>query len=202
MNTELYREAFNSTNEVIRLGLLHVPSGALVASDPFFCANAMSFAQNVIPGDYEVQLHIIRSDEWGQRVALARVLFLANAEVSSLVPAAIEQTGANLYCVDSGLGSFMDESARGQFAIELSDFYRTSPRGNYYTDVLKMELEQSIRTSQGITEVGQWTLHTLPRSSHNVAIFASGLGDGCFESFWAISPDGNVTALVTDFGLL
>ena len=93
----------------------------------------------------------------------------------------------------------MDEVTRQSFSEYLMEFYRAHPRGNYYGDVLSAEFKRNARSSQ---DIGKWVLHYLPEAGLNIAMFASGHGDGFFESFWGRNQSGEITSLVTDFGIL
>lgn len=202
MNHLSYEEAFNAAQQVINIGKLHLPSGKVAACDPFFCASAVPFSLKVSPGDYEVQLRSVDSPEWGQRIALARILFTPGKRAIAFEKALKEGTDSSGYFVDSGLGSFMDELTRQAFAEALAEFYRANPAGNYYDDVLAAEFKRNAADAQDPQDIGRWNLHYLPGSKLNVAMFATGLGDGFFESFWGRNEDGEITSLVTDFGIL
>jgi hypothetical protein len=178
------------------LGMLAVPSGALVACDPFFAPEALPFARCVSPGAYPVQLRRVVLQSWGPRVAQARVLFLPDVSVHAR-EVAERSSGSGRYLVSSGLGSFMDEASRARFSQVLAAFYRNRPAGNYYTDVLESEFERSATTDT--PRAGDALLHDLPGEALNVAMFASGIGDGAYASYWALDREGRCISLVTDF---
>ena len=201
MSQHTYDDEFAAPHEVITLGGLLLPSGRVAACDPYFCASATPFARRVSPGGYEVQLRRVRSEEWGRRIALARIVFRPGARARAFEPAATEG-GVGAYFVDSGVGSFMDETTRQAFAELLANYYRANPRGNYYTDVLAAEFKRSADDPDDPGDIGRWNMHNLPGSGLNVAMFGSGLGDGSYESFWGVGEDGEATSLVTDFKIL
>jgi hypothetical protein len=195
----VYDDAFATAGDVASIGSLRIPTGKIVACDPYFCSTEPPFGRAVPPGDYEVQLRLVESDDWGLRVALARVVLSPDARTVDVEEAFRESTGSNAYLVDSGVGSFMDLRARDAFAEVLEEHYRQNPTGNYYTDVLAAELA---RNAPAPDQPGKWVLHELPGADLNVAIFSSGLGDGSYQSFWGLDARGEPTSLVTDFGLL
>jgi len=202
MNNLIYEEAFSSMHQVITVGKLHLPSGKVVACDPYFCDSAVPFLRKVIPGNYEVQLYMINSREWGRRIALARIVFTPAKRAVAFEKAVHEFTDSNGYFVDSGIGSFMDELTSKALAEVFAEFYRLKPDGNYYTDVLAAEFKMNAINPHDPNDIGRWNLHYLPNSEMNVAMFASGLGDGFFESFWGLNEYGEITSLVTDFRIL
>jgi hypothetical protein len=197
-----YQEAFEAKNEIVTLGAIHLPTGQIAACDPFFCADAIPFERHVEPGVYGVELRIVRSPGWGPRVACARIVFDRGGSVVQSEEAAIAPQCRNGYLVNSGLGSFMDESTRASFSCLLSDFYSSKPEGNYYTDVLAEELREQTSKSGYPGNSGNWAMHKLPDTNLDVAIFASGLGDGAYQSFWGLDQNGDPVFLLTDFRLL
>ena len=92
MSRHIYETAFDSNNEVINVGKLSLPSGEVVAVDPFFCADAVRFQSKVTRGDYAVKLCAVDSPQWGQRIALARIVFSPGAEAASFEKALKEST--------------------------------------------------------------------------------------------------------------
>jgi hypothetical protein len=202
MTEPTYAEIFASGDDIVTAGKLHLPTGRIVACDPYFCANALPFDRAVPAGEYDVQLYRTHSAEWGIRFAYARVL-LRPAETIAYAKAVFEGADSGAYAVDSGVGSLMDEAARAAFAHQLAQYYRANPCGNYYTDILQHEYRSgSGELAEPDSGRAQWALHRLPGSDLNVAIFSSGLGDGYFESYWGLAADEEPTFLVTDFGLL
>lgn len=202
MDAARYEEAFSDADGVIVAGKLPVPSGQIVACDPYFCASAAPFLRRVPPGDYLVQLKIVALAEWGARIALARVVFDDTKKASRVEAAVMEDTGDSFYFVDSGVGSFMDELTRSEFSKVLSEHYRLNPSGNYYHDVLAAEFRSNAFDSKDPHDLGRWNFHHLPNSGLGIAMFSAGLGDGSYGSFWGLSETGDVLTLTTDFNLL
>jgi hypothetical protein len=106
------------------------------------------------------------------------------------------------FFVDSGIACYMDDVTRTAFAEVLTNYYRTNPTGNYYTDVLNAEFKASGSDADDPFDLGKWNLHRVPGTELNVAMFASGLGDGWYSSWWGLGESGDVVSLVTDFGLM
>lgn len=200
MNPENYEDAF--IGQVVTIGELCLPTGRIVACDPYFCADAMPYSRIVARGRHSVQLRVVASPEWGRRVALARVLLEPRVKAITFEPAVTAADRPGSYFVDSGTGSFMDESARESFTDVFANFYRSNRQGNYYTDVLASEFKKSAINPTDSADLGLWTLHRLPKSELNVAIFSSGLGDGAYQSFWGLDRNGIPVSLVTDFRIL
>jgi hypothetical protein len=202
MSTQSYDDVFISRCDVITPGRLHLPSGRVVACDPFFAGVAVPFARSVRPGDYEVQLCRVDTDRAGSRIALARVVFQSGAQSVAYEKAITELTASNEYYVQSGLGCFVDEESRKQFVQLMARYYHEKPDGNYYDDELAAEFKASAMELADPDDAGAWAVHYLPGSQLNIVMFATGLGDGVYESFWGLSQDDQVVSLVTDFRIL
>ena len=203
MNLAAYQAAISvPAKELINMGSLQVPTGQLVACDPFMCAGSAPFTRRVPPGTYAVRLRRTDLQEAGWRIALAMLIIDPDEPAVSIEEAELEQGGADGYFVDSGLGALMDEAARAQLSAVLAAFFRAEPKGNYYDDVLAAEFKHSADDPGDPDDIGQWNMHSLPGTRLNVAMFASGMGDGAYRSYWALGKDGKPVALVTDFGIL
>jgi uncharacterized protein DUF4241 len=201
MTPTSYDDAFVSSRcEVLTIGTLNLPSGKVVACDPFFCYAGAAFDATVRPGRYEVQLCRAESQGFGKRIALARLLLTSEVKATTYEKAV--SATATGYVVESGLGSFMDELTRQQFAAVLARHYDNAPDANYYDDKLAAELKKSALNPDDPDDTGTWAMHALPGSELNVAIFASGMGDGTYESFWGFDSNRQIVSLTTDFQIL
>jgi hypothetical protein len=203
MSTQSYDDAFKSSScDVLTPGKLHLPSGRVVACDPFFAGIAMPLAKTVRPGDYEVQLCRADTNETGKRIALARIVFQPRAQSVVYEKAILEDTDSTEYFVESGLGCFMDEETRKQFVDVMARHYKAEPDGNYYGDVLAAVFKKSAMDPNNPDDAGAWAVHELPGSQLNIVMFATGLGDGVYESFWGLNGNNEIVSLTTDFRIL
>jgi hypothetical protein len=201
MDHQRYERAFARHSELLTIGKLALPSGRVVACDPFFCSDARSFARAIPRGDYAVQIRRSTSAEWGARIGLARLLVRPNEPIASFEPAVRGPGDAGRFFVESGLASYMDEATRAAFTELLATYYVENPQGNYYTDILEPEFRKSAVEQANPLTPGDWNLHRLPGTNLDVAMFACGLGDSAYQSWWGLGASGGVVALVTDFGL-
>jgi Protein of unknown function (DUF4241) len=197
-----YDHLFHSNGRILTIGTLHLPTGRIVACDPFFAGIALPFGRAVRPGAYAAQICLVTLPPYGERVALARILFQPEGRSTRFEEALKEFADAGRYYVEAGLGSFMDEMTRQRFAEVMARFYQERPEGNYYDDVLAAELKKSAVNPEDPRDVGSWNLHVLPGSDLNIAMFASGLGDGAYSSYWGLDDASQVVSLTTDFGIL
>lgn len=195
-----FERAFASDEKVITIGTLGLPSGSVVACDPYFCAGAQPFMRSVKTGESAVQLRLAKS-QLGERIAIARLLIRPDMEPAAFEPAT-RAGDAGTFSVDSGTASYMDEVTRQAFAEHLAKYYRKNPDGNYYGDVIDAEFRKSSADPNNPGDAGKWALHRIPGTELTVAMFASGLGDGSYNSWWGLSTSGDVVSLLTDFGIL
>ncbi len=140
---------------------------------------------------------------WGERVALAR-LRLSAAPVVSWHEASYRLDGEHRtgFRVDAGMACFMDEATRATFVQEVEAWHANGPATNYYDDVLAAMFKQNADAANPY-HAGDWAMHTpVPGARENLALFASGLGDGVYEAHWGFDAAGQPATLVADFGLL
>ena len=188
-------DAAFAAHEVSHLGRLRVPTGRLVACDPFFSSLAAPLTRPVPPGDYDVQICMADAGVQGRRVALARVVIEAARMSSRYEPARHDLGDSVEYSVESGLGAFMDEAARTSFVHAMARYYHDQPDGNYYTEILAAEFAESAVDRADPDDAGTWAVHALPSSGLNVAMFASGHGDDSYRSFWCLDESGEPVSL-------
>lgn len=187
----------------VALGTLAVPTGRLYCCDPFLSHEVAPLDVRVKPGDHAVDLCLAKMSGWGERVALAR-LCLSTAPVVSWREAGYSLDGepCSGFRVDAGMACFMDEAARTVFAQAVAAWHAKGPDTNYYDDVLAALFKQNADPANPY-HAGDWAIHTpAPGAHENLALFASGLGDGVYEAHWGVDAAGQPAMLVADFGLL
>jgi hypothetical protein len=196
--------------EEVSIGNLFLPTGRIVAGDPFFINTSRPFKTKVNPGNYPVKLLIYKIEEDHYRVAYARIQFsdsrathwrLAVTESMTDQESKGHQEGGFFgYAVDSGLGCFTDLETTKIFESVKNKFYRDNPDKNYFGDVLAKEFEASSGQHPLSIKTGDWNNH-FPHAgdNHNVIMFSSGWGDGAYPTYWGMSQGGEIVELITDF---
>lgn len=178
---------------LVAMGLLELPTGEIVASDPLADPDRPAFARKVAPGRYPVALYMFMD-----RPALAMLRLAPGNPVKWEIATTPGQDAATLkddeifgYPVDAGTGSFrdtsalalMDERQKREEAAGAKDF-------NYYDDVLASEYDE-------------YVMHRpIPENPVNVAVFHSGWGDGFYASYWGLDASDKPLVLMTDFQTL
>jgi hypothetical protein len=183
--------------QVIDGGELLLPSGQIVACDPFVSDDRAAFTQQVPEGRARLRFsHPLVHGEHGGRVAFARLDF-SQAKVTQWEMALIPGQDNSIlkddeifgYPVDAGTGCFGDREA---FAA----------------------LRAATANDPGLTEAwiaaGETAGRPLglsyyleqPMGRANIIMFPSGWGDGFYASYFGYDAAGDVTALLTDFNVI
>lgn len=174
------------------IGDLILPTGQLVACDPFVAPVSVPFNLPAPTGRFPVVLTIA---DFGhdQRVAFATIRFENELPVTwkmmatgSNDPATLEPGQHFGYAVDSGTGCFMDHSAAQAL------FAKMKAEPEYYKFMIA-EMQKTYRHT--------WDWLNLPMGEANVIAFHSGLGDGIYATYAALNADEQVVAVVTEFGV-
>ncbi|TXT59328.1 MAG: hypothetical protein BAJALOKI1v1_1440007 [Promethearchaeota archaeon] len=197
-NTKLFR---------IYPGKLKIPTGKIVAGDPFLIFHCNHFEKTISPGEYEVELIFLELPTAGNRLAIARIVvsekdaqywelaLLKNEDIGELAKG--EFIG---FVVDSGLACFIDHQFCKEFTTTMDGLYRKNSNFNYYDDVLAAEFAENAFNKNDPRDVGDWTNHKFDSNSiGNVMIFSSGFGDGLYPVYWGIDNEGKITDLLIDF---
>lgn len=202
----------NNKLEEVEIGDLFLPSGKIVAGDPFFINEKLPFSKTIKPGKYPVKILISKIEEDHYRIAYAKISFSSTKAVrwemaltSSITQNEIDSIEAGEffgYPVDAGLGCFTDAESNKLFNEVFDEFYKTHPNGNYYSDVLAPEFKKMSGNHRFSREDGDWCNHFLKATEHNVVIFSSGWGDGFFPTYWGYDIKGELVELITDFLVL
>lgn len=178
------------------IGTLFLPTGNIVATDPFCLSETEAFQKRVTPGNYKVVLHIHHIGD-DCRVAFSEIRFSNNLAVSFELALtkqqAMQHSTAPLtddeyfgYAVDSATGSFMDKSTFDMLdTLTLED-------DSFFTEMGDI-MDKSYIDTYSVGNI------SLPNSNHNLVAFSSGYGDGFFPSFWGYDENGILCNLITDF---
>ncbi|MDP9263545.1 MAG: DUF4241 domain-containing protein [Acidobacteriota bacterium] len=187
------RQFGNISVSIRNIGELWVPTGRIVACDPFVFAETLSFPQTIIPGKYPVMLSIAVLEN-DQRTGCA-MLKLSDQPVSRWEMAVLPgQDKGSLkereffgYPVDSGTGCFMDEDSAHTLRTRLQQ------DDKYFEEIIH---------AMDKTYVNTWSWANIEvATERNVITFSSGFGDGLYGSYFGYDSSGRPACLVTDFGV-
>lgn len=187
------------TVNVVSIGEMDIHSGKVIACDPLVFFNAMPFSQNITPGTYPVKLAVIDING-AKRNALATIVLSEKPPVrweNAKPDETAHETEENeifAYGVDSGTGAFLDSESGREFLRLLG---KDTPAAKNLNDQILAELDKK-RKATGV----DWAKVTAPGIKGSFFIFGSGEGDGAYASYFGFDESGNVTMLVTDFGII
>jgi len=195
---------------LIEMGHLALPSGEIIASDPFTSYQQQPFSKQVMPGSYPVTLAVATIEEHHYRVGLAKVTFSETpatqwelAVSADILPEEWATLAPNEfigYEVESGLGLFVDAQVNEHYVRVLDEFYNKREKANYYTEVLAKEFASFSGKHPQSRNLGDWNVHCPTTDPNlNVMMFATGWGDGVFPSYWGLDEEDNIVELITDF---
>jgi hypothetical protein len=177
---------------VVRAGILHLPSGQIVACDPLVGHDREPFVQAVLPGHYPVDISL-GHDGTGdvERIIFARLLFTKNRPVVWVK--ALRENEAKLVMEDdqqfgflpiSGTAAFMDKETAGLFHFDSID----------ELDQILDDLVANYRPERN------WLNHQVD-DHHNVIMFSTAQRAGSCPTYFAIDDAGDVCLALTILNL-
>lgn len=194
----------------IHVGDVNLPTGRIIAADPFFSAEQQPFSRTVEPDKYPVFIYMAEIDKLHHRIAYAKIKFRPTeaskwilALTDDLTPEELKDLGEDEFYgfpVESGLACFLDEETNAQFIEKMDELQERSPESNYYDEALAEEFRNYSGKNTFSRELGDWNDHHPNKDSdNNIIMFASGWGDGYFPAYWGLDEEGNTIELVIDF---
>lgn len=196
--------------ETLEIGDLNLPSGEIIAADPFFTSHSKPFRRSVEPGTYPVVLGLAQQELSYFRLAFSKLVFsehpvvrwemaieqdFTESEIISLTPEDFVGFG-----VEAGLACFLDATTNIAYLQKQDQFYADNPSGNYYDDVLAAEFALQSGSHEKSSSDGDWCNHVIQSGEPgNVIIFSSGWGDGYYPSYWGLDAEGQPVELIIDF---
>jgi hypothetical protein len=194
----------------IHIGDVNLPTGKIIAADPFFTDQQEPFARTVVPDKYPVYIYVAEIDKLHHRVAYAKIKFRSEdasrwilALTQDLSPEELDELGEDEFygfAVESGLACFIDAETRKQLEDKMDEVQEQNPESNYYDEVLAEEFATYSGKNTFSRQLGDWNDHHPNKDSDNNAImFASGWGDGYYPAYWGLNANGDSVELVIDF---
>jgi hypothetical protein len=176
-----------------RIGDLILPSGKLVACDPFVTPEAEPLSLLLPRGTFPVVLSVaeIATDE---RVAFATIHFKPTTPVRWEMMATGDNDPSKLepgemfgYGVDSGTGCFMDALAGRALTQKMND-------DSKFFETMMAEMDKTYRHTRS------WL--NMRFGDGNLIAFSSGFGDGLYATYAGLDSHGEVAVVITDFMVL
>lgn len=215
------------TVHVVEADPLVLPTGRIVACDPTYLifggSREQAYTRTVAPGRYPVflSLFVAPTFSWGEEVvACAMVRFRDEPcgrwemalrpgwDRGTLRPGQIFGFG-----VDAGTACFADEQTLTQIPDDQPAYAagleaRLYPDGpsDFHRLLVPPALGELFDSCHRLTTAGDGPRAVSgvidPTTGGNVVCFLSGIGDGCYASYFGLAADGTAVCLVADFGVL
>jgi hypothetical protein len=210
MPYDLHSEMSGQELVEIHIGDVNLPTGRIIASDPFFVDSQRPFSRTVEPDKYPVYIYMAEIDKLHHRIAYAKVKFRpgdATKWILALTDDLTEEELGSLeadefygFPVESGLAAFMDEETGAEFIAKMDALEEANPEANYYDEVLAEEFRLYSGKNNFSRELGDWNDHKISNGTdNNLIMFASGWGDGYYPAYWGLNENGDTIELVIDF---
>lgn len=194
----------------IHIGDVNLPTGKIVAADPFFTEEQQPFSRTVEPDKYPVYIYVAKIDELHHRIGYAKIKFRPEdaskwilALTDDLTPEELNDLGEDEYYgfpVESGLACFLDAETNAELIAKIDEVQEAKPESNYYDEVLADEFREYSGKNNFSRQLGDWNdHHPNSESDNNVVMFASGWGDGYYPAYWGLNENGETIELVIDF---
>lgn len=207
---DLEDDIHNNELVEIHIGELNLPTGRIIAADPFFTDAQQPFARTVEPDKYPVFIYMAEIDEHHHRVAYAKIKFRPEPAKKWILAVTEDLTHEELndlgedefygFPVESGLAAFLDAETNEALTAKMERLQDEKPESNYYDDELAEEFREYSGKNQFSRALGDWNNHYPDKESdNNVIMFASGWGDGYYPAYWGLNDDGETIELVIDF---
>jgi len=179
------------TMAVLDAGPLDLPSGRLIACDPFVQAidhdYQGSFVDTVAPGTYPVTIAAAESSDGYQTVAAVRLTVreepVTDWQMALLAGEKLENLGPDEFYgfgVDAGTGAYVDATALDAL-----------------TRLAEDEEDPLATAEMADDDKLFWNLRD-KQSGHNVVAFHSGFGDGAYPTWVGRTATGEIAQFVTD----
>lgn len=194
----------------IHVGDVNLPTGRVIAGDPFFIEEQEAYARAVEPDKYPVYIYMARIDDQHHRVAFAKIKFRPEDASKWILAISEDLTTEELnelgedeffgFAVESGIACFMDAETKKMLTARMDRLQEQKPESNYYDEVLADEFKEYSGKNKFSRPLGDWNDHHPDKESdNNVVMFASGWGDGYFPAYWGLNENGDTIELVIDF---
>lgn len=182
------------TRQVV--GDLVVPTGRIVACDPFTAPDTEAFAVTLAPGTYPVVVSVAHFADGDQRTAGAMLQINSRKPATWRMALQPDQDLAELgddeifgYSVDSAVGCFMDADAAEELMTRMEE------DEDYFETILA-------RMDKTYVDTWSWAnIEMNPATGANLIAFSSGMGDDFYASYFGLDEAGEIVCLVTDFAL-
>lgn len=186
-------------------------SGIVVIADPlcYLGTRYQTVLERKIPkGSYPVEISVLLSDMAGVRIAAARLKIKQENAASYKLAMPKGSTEDDLgkpgiftfFGVDTGTACFADMGQAVEYDMFLKKWHEENPDKNHYDDYFAEMFAASYEKYPELQrEGGDFISWRLPKTNSRLIMFASGLGDGIYSSYWGLDEKDEPVELIIPF---
>ena len=194
------------------IGEVDFPTGNAVVADPICYLYDPEYSvplnYTVPVGSYRVCLSVISSELLGLRVAAAKLMIAEEPAVRYEIAMPQGKTIGQLnepgvlagFGVDAGMACFCDKQTAEDYYNFISEWHSDNPGKNHYDDYFSAYFAESYRRHPNVQRQGgdfiEWAI---PKTGNRLVMFATGFGDGFYQSLWGFDENDGICELVIPF---
>lgn len=212
LDAEFVKHIFENTSDLrlYTMGECEFKTGRIITADPLYSLQNPEYInlkeKSIAPGKYPVQVSVMDSDIVGLRIVGARLKISENQAVSYEPANCVEDNQKEHriafagFPVECGMGCFCDEQSAQSYWKFLSGWYQEHKDGNIYNDYFAELFAESYRKVPDYQrEEGDLLMWNNPLDGSQIAMFATGMGDGIYSDYWGMDASGEICELVIIF---
>jgi len=198
-------EIMGQKMEILEIGEVSLPSGKIVVRDPlvYLKANEKPYFTETPKGNFPVTIAVVKSEDWGDRYAVVKVKFTDEKPViyqEALIGnenlEGVKEDDYFGFFADAGLGCVVDAEALSYFDQFIVGLNVDNIYDDYFAELFAKSYKENPNNQR---QGGDWINWTIPNTSYNIPMFASGFGDGGYPVYFAYDANGKLCGLYIQF---
>ena len=195
--------------DILDLGPVQFPTGKIVVCDPLVTLDdAVPYLQTIPAGSYTLKLCVVPSKEYGDRYACAKLEVSGRETVRyELAVTGKERLEGEFkegdyfgFGVDAGMACIADFATKEAYLAFLEEKTKQDSDFDLYGDLLEELLKKNAAEHPKYqSEWGDWLKWEVPGANAEVALFASGWGDGYYPTYFGYDSEGKVSGIYIQF---
>lgn len=212
LDVKFVEQIFKNTSELrlYTMGECEFQTGRIITADPLSSLQNPDYInpkeRTIAPGKYPVQVSVMDSDIVGLRIVGARLRISENQVVSYEEANCADNNQKEHgkifagFPVESGMGCFCDEQSAKSYWKFLAGWYQEHKDGNLYDDYFAELFAESYKKVPDYQRKdGDLLMWSNPMDGSQIAMFATGMGDGIYSDYWGLDAAGEICELVIIF---
>ncbi|MBK1894170.1 DUF4241 domain-containing protein [Chryseobacterium paridis] len=198
-------EILGQKMEVMDIGNVSLPSGKVIVRDPLVYLNSgeKPYFVEAPKGNFPVQIAVVKSEEWGDRYAVVRVIFTdkkpavyREALIGHEELEGVAEGDYFGFAVDAGLACITDAEVIPYFDRFLTETNVENIYDDYFAGIFAQSFKDHPKNQR---DLGDWINWTIPNTSFQIPMFASGFGDGGYPVYFAYDDNDQICGLYIQF---